>query len=165
MRKYEYLRDREVPKLPAQEVGEELERVKEKLGELTPQGLVDESRPKTALLHKELDLDKSLKERAERWARHKARNVINVVVLPPLPKEEGGLGNEEPVRAFVSVLEPTEANPLARRYETMEEVLEDPSKRAAMIERAKEKLLRVQREFRHLKELEAVWAAISAAVA
>jgi hypothetical protein len=157
---YSYKPNRQTPKIEAQAVGEELERIRGKRGELTAENVVAESRPKEAVLHEELDLHLPAKERAELWSRHKARNVINVVQVVSTGPD--GKPTGEPVPAYVNITEGSAHNPDARNYQPIDDVLSDPVKRANMVQRAMEKLMRVQREFRHLRELEVVWAAIDA---
>ena len=64
MLRYDYKPNRQVPAVPAQAVGEELERIRAKAGSLTAAAVVDASRPKKALLHKDLDLHLPPEERA-----------------------------------------------------------------------------------------------------
>lgn len=164
MPEYSYKSNRPQPNLPAQEVGEELERIRHKhdIRNPTPELVVEESRPKDAKLHEVLDLHLSVRERAERWAMHKARNVINVLMI--VPENPDGTRGREPVAAYVNITEGPADNPTSRSYVPIEDVLADPAKRAMLVQRCLEKLVRVQREFRHLKELEVVWNAVDQAV-
>ncbi len=158
---YGYKTGRQTPGLDAQHVGEELERIRSAAGELTAGAVVEASRPKNALLHEACDLHKSAKDRAELWSQHKARNIINVITV--FPEKPDGEEASRAVPAFVNVVEGPVSDPTSRQYEPMEDILADPQKRADYVQRCLEKLLRVQREFRVLRELEAVWAAIDAA--
>ena len=156
------------PSLPAQSVGEELERIREKHeGVLKAEIVVDESRPQDAVLHEELDLHVSDAERAECWSRHKARNIINVVTIvpPPVPDGKDSAKQDEPVRAYVNVVDGSVVEPESRSYMSIQDVLSDPKRRANLVQRALEKLVRVQREFRILKELEVLWNAIDEFIA
>jgi hypothetical protein len=161
-KKYGYKPNRPHPSLPADKVGGELERIREDAGELTPKAVVDASRPPQAVLHRELDLHVPPKERAELWSRHRARNLISVVTIIPVKKE--GEEQKPATAAYVNVTVGPAAAPESRSYEPIAEVMADPLKRAAYVQRALEKLVRVQREFRHLQELASVWAAIDEVV-
>ncbi len=161
MAEYTYKANRQTPSLEAQAVGEELERIRLKCGDLTAPNVVKESRPKEAVLHEACDLHLPVKDRAELWSRHRARNIINVVqIIPQTP--EGTAPQTEPVQAFVNVVDGSISEPDRRSYEPIQEVLDDPVKRARKVQQCLEKLLRVQREFRCLQELAVVWAAIDA---
>jgi hypothetical protein len=155
---YGYKGNRPVPSLPAQAVGEELERIRGLLGELTPEGVVNESRGRDALLHKELDLHLSAKVRAEMWSVHKARNVINVVIVYPEKPDGGDFAHPQP--AYVNITEGSAVEPTSRGYQPIEDIMADPALRANYVQRCLEKLLRVQREFRHLQEFASIWSAI-----
>ena len=162
MLRYDYKPNRQVPAVPAQAVGEELERIRAKAGSLTAAAVVDASRPKKALLHKDLDLHLPPEERAELWSRHRARNVINVVtVVQEVPK---GQKEAAPVPSYTNIVEGPVDDPENRDYRPTLDLLADPIQRAALVQRALEKLVRVQREYRSLKELANVWGAIDEAL-
>ena len=151
-----YKPGRKTPKVPPQIAGEELERVREFHGTLEAEILVEESRPKDAPLHEEFDWDN--KKAGHKWRVHQARNIINVVTIRHLnPAVE-----EAP--AYVNITVGPAVDPEERHYAAIEDVLNDPQQRADLVQRALEKLLRVQREFRHLRELAGIWSAIDAAV-
>lgn len=67
----------------------------EQNGGLTPQALVDASRPEDAPLHNEFDWNDTTA--AESWRKQQARTMINCIVIR---KEET---QREPVRAFIRI--------------------------------------------------------------
>lgn len=83
-------------KVSAQAAGEELERIKTANGELTANGIVDASRPKTAILHSIFSWNDT--EAAEKWREQQARNMTdNLVTVCVI----GSTREQVPVRAFV----------------------------------------------------------------
>lgn len=143
-------------KQDAQVVGEELERIYEKHGKLDAAIVVEESKPKDAVLHSEFEWNNAKAGHA--WRVHQARNIIRDVKADKVQDYDASTA------AYVSVSAPTEEDQTAREYRRIEDVLADPVQRAALVQRALEKLVRVQHEFRHLRELANVWSAIDSAI-
>lgn len=63
----------------AQTAGEELTRIHEKRGGLTPSGIVDESRPEQAPLHPVFEWDD--RKAAEEWREQQARQLVCCIVV------------------------------------------------------------------------------------
>lgn len=161
--KYTYRSGGPKPKLEAQVVGEELERIRQKHdGKLLPANIVDESRPKTAVLHPEFEWND--KKAAELYRQYRARNIVNVVRVVPESPAGSGDSPQASVPAFVNVVVGSAAAPEDRSYRAIEDVLNNPQQRAALIDQALKKLMRVRREYAALHELSAIWAAFDAAV-
>lgn len=155
--KYEYKKNRILPNLEAQVVGDELSRISQAHGgRFTPAHVVEESKPKDAVLHNEFEWrDKAA---AEKYRQYQARNLINVVqAIPEIP--EGEKSSQKPLPVFVNIVEgPVQNND--RTYQPMADVLADPNKRQAMVQRCLEKLVRVRNEFAALQEYAAIWAQV-----
>ncbi len=158
MATYHYKRNRQVPQHDPQAVGEELERIRQEAGDLTGEAVVRASKDPERLLHRDVDWHVSDKKCAHAWRVHKARNLINVIVV------EEQVSTRDPVielPAYVNVVEGQIGSEDERRsYLPIRDVLADSVLRGNYVQRCFEKLLRVQREFRHLKEFAAVWTAI-----
>ena len=148
--KYTFKEGRHAP-VKADVLGNELARIQKKNGDLTPRAVVDESKPVKAPLHKCFEWQDA--KAADNWRVHQARMLINVVEVVPAKSKA-----KQPVQAFVNVLASEDRE--ERSYVPIDDVLANPEERAKLVARAMEKLLRVQREFRMLRELEVVWNAI-----
>ena len=72
-----YKWSRNVAPISADVVGEELERIRAKDGQLKPNAVVDESRPADAPLHKAFEWDDGIA--GEKYRVHQARNIIRAV--------------------------------------------------------------------------------------
>lgn len=69
----------------AQEAGEELQRIREERGRLTPATVVDESRPEDAVLHPVFEWRDPVA--AEQWREHQAATLIKRVRVVPVDME------------------------------------------------------------------------------
>ena len=136
----------------AQTVGEELDRINTKHGELLPQTVVDESRKKSAVLHPEFEWQD--KVAADAFRRDQASKLVRsvTVLAPDLPK----------TRAFESVTVVRENGPKQeeRVYRTREEVMADPEARAELMARAIREAIAFRHRFAELSELAKVFEAI-----
>ena len=117
----------------AQDAGEELERINKKYGQTTASNVVDESRPKKAVLHEAFEWDDEVA--AEEHRKTQARSLIKTVrVIHP---EEG----EQPAFVHVSVL---------KAYVPAQRVIEEPE----LMKSAKDGAIRRLHEAeKHLNEL------------
>jgi len=132
----------------AESTSAELARIREKNdGLLSSRKIVDASRSKRAVFHKYLyaldDVDAADKHRL-----YLAQTLLRCVVvikeeLPDLPVRQYEISH-----AYT---------PGERHYETMDEMLADPEKRAILLQRALNELLAVRRKFHHLQELSIVF--------
>lgn len=134
----------------AQIIGEECERL-ERDGILTPQALLDASRPEDAPLHSCFEWDDSIaaEEYRKSQSAHLIRSIVKVVD-----------DYSEPVRAFTSVTV-SEEKPM---YVSVERALSDEEMREQVLARAKAELRSFSLKYKHLKELADVIAAIGKVV-
>lgn len=121
----------------------------EEAGNLTPQALVEASRPEDAPLHAAFEWDDATA--AELYRETQAGYIIRSV-------EVVVHGSAEPVRAFVSVTTSKGATP----YASVERVMVRADSRALLLERARAELETFRRKYRQLSELAEVFAAIDA---
>lgn len=136
-------------KVSAQVAGEECERL-ESEGRLTPQALVDESRPEDAPLHGCFEWDDTVA--AEKWRQAQAAYIIRSVEVTV---EE----SVEPVRAFVATISDE-----SREYRSVGYVLRRADSREALLDSARRDLLAFRRKYQTLHELADVIAAIDGAI-
>lgn len=132
----------------AQTAGEELERITEKHGKLTPKAVVDESRSETAPLHDCFEWDD--KTAAENYRCQQAAKIIRSIVVEVEPKT-----NTEPVdvRAFVSI---------GGEYKDIKTVVSTHDYYASMLETAFAELDAFRQKYSRLQELATVFVAIDA---
>ena len=130
----------------AGEVCEELDRT---VG-LTPENLVDVSRPEDAPLHGEFEWNDELA--AEEYRRVQARLMIsNLSVVIEEHKQE-------PVRAFFSLQSGFRKN--SGTYESTITIMGDKEKRAKLLESAKKEMLAFKAKYKMLTELAGVFELI-----
>lgn len=80
--------------VPAQAAGEELARIHEKRGSLSPAGIVDASRPEQAPLHPVFEWDDW--KAAEEWRKQQAKQLVCCIVI----QQENAKSEPVEVRAF-----------------------------------------------------------------
>lgn len=119
----------------------------ERRGELTPQSLVEESRPDDAPLHSMFEWDDA--QAAEMYRQQQARQIINSI-------EVVAIGDSKPVKAFVSL----RVGGMERRYESTEVALSRPDSREQVLKEALSELKAFERKYGRLTELADVIAAI-----
>lgn len=130
----------------AQKAGEVCEML-ERRGDLTPQALVEESRPDDAPLHSMFEWDDA--QAAEKYREVQAGQIIRSVEVVPA-------GGTEPVKAFVSL----SVGGKERRYSSTEVALADPDSREMVLRDALAELKAFERKYSQLSELAGVIAAI-----
>lgn len=142
--KYSWLVDGIFP-VDAQAAGEEMERIYEKRGTITPAGVVEESRPDDAPLHSCFEWRD--KEAAEKYREHQARKIIRTLVVQH--EEEG----KEPVyvRSIVHV---------QKDYTPMNVVVETPGLMDALLSNAFREMESFKRKYQTLNQLAPVFSAI-----
>lgn len=123
----------------AQTAGEELERIASD-GELTPQRIVDESRPEDAPLHKCFEWDDQ--KAAEGFRRQQAR-IITCNLITDCTGEE----DAEPVRAFVHI---------TNEYKPVNVVLKSREMTNTMLANAKAEMEAFIQKYGRLQELASV---------
>lgn len=134
----------------AGEVCEELDRT---VG-LTPQNLVDASRPKDAPLHNEFEWDNEIA--AEEFRRTQARLLISNLSIVIDEK------SQEPIRAFFSLQPGFRKN--SGLYEGTITIMNDSEKRKKLLDNALRDLEAFKKKYEMLVELEPVIAAIDTVV-
>lgn len=134
----------------AGEVCEELDRT---VG-LTPENLVDASRPEDAPLHNEFLWDDEAA--AEEYRRVQARLLISNLSIVI---EEN---KQEPVRAFFSLQSGFRRN--SGTYESTIRIMGDAEKREELLNKAKEELKAFQKKYHMLSDLAAVLAIIDVTI-
>lgn len=158
---YRYKDNRSRPRgLEADTLGNELQRIKDKhKGQLRCRDVVDESRPKDAVLHNHFEWRD--REAAEKYRLCQARSLINIleIVTEERPRE--------PVPAFVNVAAESAAGEEKSRhhYRTISEVLNDPDEKLVLLRSILRKLSSLRRQYTHIKELAKVWNAVDDTVA
>lgn len=157
---YQFKNGRGLGNLKAQAVGEELFTIHENHGSLTPAIVVEESRPKTAVLHPAFEWND--KKAAEEFRIHQARQIINCIHVVPETK------NAKPVQAFINVriYEDSADDPhenRGRAYLTAEAVAADDGLREQHLASIKGRLRNLRAEHASFTELAAVWSAVDQA--
>lgn len=143
----------------AEDAGAELERIQEKYGEITPQILLDESRPVTSVMHKCYEWDDS--KAAEKWRLQQSRMIMSCLTVTYEGREEG---SEElktiEVRAFQNVS--PERN---GKFIHVKNAMESQEYRDEVIRRALRELAEYRNKYASLSELSKVIALIDEALA
>lgn len=127
--------------VPAQETGEELERIYRERGKCDAKDVVDESRPEDAALHPCFEWQDDVA--AELYREHQARKLINCVVTVAEKKHGGTME----VRAFQFVQD---------TYTPLNVVLQSTDMRAEMIDCALREFQTFKRKLEAYKEIDAV---------
>lgn len=145
-------------KADAQTVGEVCEGLSER-DELTPQALVDESRPEDAPLHGEFEWNDS--KAAEMYRCTQASYIIRSVVVVPE-------ATERPVRAFVSLENAVESEEepektSKQQYHRIDVAMRREDSRKAVLAQAFKELAAFRRKYMDFIELADVFAAIDSA--
>ena len=143
MNKYQFtkgLKEFSEDAITAQDAGEELARIHAERDRLTPQVVVDESRPEDAPLHPAFEWDNHLA--GERYRHIQARDLIKTVeVIQPAKNAP------EPEPAYVNV------SKSARRYEPMTEVVKSPQMFESAFLQACERLRAAARAMEQLQQI------------
>lgn len=154
---YQFKSGRSVAGKKAEDVGDELARINNKFGELTPSQVVKESRPAKALLHDVFEWDDPTA--AEEYRIYQARLVINCVTVV-----NEDLPDTKPVQAFVSITVTNEDEENERRYIPAQQVISNPKLLDQHLDHLKRRLKNIRIEHAAFTELAAVWQAIDTAV-
>lgn len=131
--------------LKAEVVGPVLEKLIEKDGTLTAEGVLSEAKKKRSPLHSWFEWDDT--EAARQYRLSQARNLIRSITVKVTGSDE-----DVTVRAFVNLGGP--------EYEEVNTVLGTADRRQVMLKRAKRELKRVRDQYATLNELARVFAAI-----
>lgn len=128
----------------AQSAGEELDRIYQKHGNLIPSNVVEESRDETSVLHPCFEWNDAA-------AAEKYRETQAGLILRNITVVSESVGNEEPVRAFVSV---------QKSYQPIEIVLSDQEKTEELLKNALKELTSFRAKYNTLSMLKPVFDAI-----
>lgn len=131
--------------IPAQEAGEELDRIYQDRGKLDAADVVDESRPVEAVLHPCFEWDDP--KAAELYRQQQARNIINCVVTV---KETKG-GGEVTTRAYEHV---------QGAYHPINVIFQCMDKSEELLQTAFRELQAFRKRFQTISELAPVFDAI-----
>ena len=157
MSKYTYKTGRSIQGLEAQTVGDELERIEAVRG-LTPANVVDESRPKRAVLHSQFEWHDPTA--AEEFRKQQARMIVNAVAIQVE-------GTSHSTQAFVSVRPAEDFCQEERqpaRYLPASSGVADTDLRGQHLTTLKSRLRSIRRELSGFQELAQVAEAIDAVV-
>lgn len=136
--------------LDPQKVGDELERIRGRAGELTPTLVLDAARRKRSPLHPWFEWDDG--SAAEKYRLWQARHLVTSVIVERVDEMES-----LPVRAFVSV---SREGSSTREYIPTLDAREDPFFRKQVLDRALDEALKWRRRYEDLAEFAGVVAAI-----
>lgn len=87
--------------MPAQAAGEHIEELDREHGHVTPEILLDDSRPEGALLHPLYEWNNEIA--AEKYRLNQSRKILGELVVVRVEHENVPEEEQQPVRAFVSV--------------------------------------------------------------
>ena len=126
----------------------------EENGMLTPQSLVDESRPVEAPLHPAFEWEDP--RAAELYREHQARHIIRSIMIVRADDEE----KSEPIHVFINVVRDEQES----AYVTIQAAMSDDVLRLQVLERALGELKAFQKKYRQIKELAKVFEAINSVI-
>ena len=109
--------------------------------QLTPQKLVDISRPEDAPMHKDFEWNDTVA--AEKWRRHQGRAIIRALVMV-----EEAEPQKEPIKAFYSV----KALDGSRQYESTRVLIKTEDGREALRREALRELIVFKRKYKNVLE-------------
>lgn len=141
------------------DAAEELRRIQDKYGEVTAKNLLDESRPKGAVMHNCYEWDN--KKAAEKYRLWQSKNIMSNLTIV---YETADVGTETvkklEVRAFQNTSEEREG-----RFIHVQDAMEDPEYRRAVLERAFRELAMFRRKYADLQELSQIFKDIDEMIA
>ena len=135
-------------KADAQKAGAVFEHLESTVG-LTARTLLDASRPKDAVLHREFEWNDS--KAAEKYREDQARHIIRSLCVKPVEE------SQEPVRAYFKVSS-------SQPYSSIVTIQADSEKMSSLLDIAKSELVAFQSKYNTLKELKPVFDAIKEVV-
>lgn len=140
--------------VPAQVAGELFEKLEASDTGLTPQAVVDASRPEDAPLHNEFEWRDDVA--AEKYRCEQARKMINVVIVKSVDRdEEEETGKRVYDRAFVSTPDGIGS------YHSLHTTLNNEVWKAHLLMSAKREMEQFIAKYRQIEELAGVVSAIS----
>jgi len=138
----------------AQRVGEFLDGLSERYGQLTPAAVVEAAQPERSPIHDYFTWDND--EAAAAYRLHQARLLVNHVMVEVVLTG----GERDRARAFVHVSLEEEGGGADRKYLTVEAVMGDDAARNYLLDKVKAELLAIRRKYRTLQEFDRVWEEI-----
>ena len=135
-------------KVSAQEAGDHIEKLDRIHGEVTPQILLDDSRPEDALLHPCYEWDDE--KAAEKYRLHQSKMIIGNLVCVSVNDDDQTL--PEPVRAFISVNDRNEK----AKYRPTVIALSDAEMKKKAFENAERELEMFQKKYKDLIDVEKI---------
>lgn len=133
----------------AQEVGETLDRIYQRDGQVSPEAVVEDSRAEDAPLHDCFEWDNDAA--AEQYRLYQARKVIASVTV--VCDEQN---NTQPVRAFVHIEE--------KKYMPINHVLQTPDMHSILMATLKKDMLVFVRRYKAVEEISKVIDAMENAI-
>lgn len=112
---------------------------------ITPEEVLEKARKKRSELHKCFEWDDSVA--AEKFRLQQARQIIQLLVITPKYEDD------EPIRAFQISSE-------KNVYQPTRLIIQQPDEYTQLLKRAKGELFAIEKRYKMLSELEAVFAAI-----
>ena len=131
--------------LDAQKAGEELERIRNKYGELSACDIVEESRHENAVLHNCFEWRNDIA--AQKYREHQAQDLIRNIVVEAIEDKEVN----PPIRAYVKI---------QKDYKPIQEVVTVKDYRDELLQTALKDLKSFKTKYNQLKELSNVFKAI-----
>ena len=135
-------------KVSAQEAGDHIEKLDRIHGEVTPQILLDDSRPENALLHPCYEWDDE--KAAEKYRLHQSKMIIGNLVCVSVSDADQTL--PEPVRAFISVNDRNEK----AKYRPTVIALSDAEMKKKAFENAERELEMFKKKYKDLIDVEKI---------
>ena len=137
----------------------EIERIREKRGEATPEGVVNESKPKRAVLHRSFEWDNAVGGHKHRLLQ--ARQLINAIEIVVIDEAPDGSAHEvTTVPAYVSMTD--DSGDTGRQYHPIDEVMDDDAMREKLLQRAWREIQAWKAKYEHLQEFAQISKAIQA---
>ena len=130
-----------------QEIAEQLSAVEQKFGALTPQNIVDYSRPADSPLHEYFEWDDAAA--AEKYRLQQARLLIHKVYVVAEDEKEP----QAKVRYYHSVETSGDDESPNQQYMSVVRIMSDDALRVQMLNNAKRDMATFASKYRHLNEL------------
>ena len=131
--------------IDAQEAGEELERIRNKYGELSACDIVEESQHKNAVLHNCFEWRNDVA--AQKYREHQAQELIRNIVVEAVQDKEVN----PPIRAYVKI---------QGDYKPIQEVVTIKDYREEMLNNAFKELKAFKEKYQSLSELDELFSYI-----
>ena len=137
---------------------EELARIQEKYGEVTPRNLLDESRDENSVMHKCYEWNDT--KAAEKWRLQQSKFIMSCLTVTYEKVDiDTGTVNKVSVRAFQNVSEERDG-----KFIHVHDAMENAEYRAAVLRRALNELAMFRKKYSDLSELSKLFYAIDEAI-